>query len=272
MEAREKEGGAGGLLLAKSPTVISRTISFPPQHPGRGLGKVREEMELKSGGGEKERWLGSGKVAGEGPGRVVRSGLTGWKAAGRGEGQSHIFWKVLVFSKGVFLGIRSTRLRGSLLALTPAPSCRASRRELGFPRGPRRQAARSASLGGQACPACWEREKRAPGLVRAGSMFVLRDSAVFDWAKLLPASLFNPAWLRGWSRVSPGSGCCDGPPTSPVVARLLGTRGLQKEACPLTSEGEVGTFEPFKVIDRVPPESGSTPCPHLRRLPLSPRL
>lgn len=126
----------GGLLLAKSPTVISRTISFPLQHPGRGLGKVREEMELKSGGGGKERWLGSGKVAGEGPGRLVRRVLTSWKAAGRGEGQSHIFWKVLVFSKGVFLGILSTRLQGSLLALTPAPSCRASRRELGFPRGP----------------------------------------------------------------------------------------------------------------------------------------
>lgn len=64
----EKKSG-GKLLLAKSPTVISRTISFPLQYPGyasRGLGKVREEMELKSVGGEGKRWLGPSKVAGEG--------------------------------------------------------------------------------------------------------------------------------------------------------------------------------------------------------------
>lgn len=68
----EKKKGGKKLLLAKSPTVISRTISFPLQHPSypsRGLGKVREEMELKSGGGEQARWLGPGKVAGEGQAR-----------------------------------------------------------------------------------------------------------------------------------------------------------------------------------------------------------
>ena len=51
----------GGKLLAKSPTVISRTISFPLQHPGypsRGLREVREEKELKSGGGGEETWRG----------------------------------------------------------------------------------------------------------------------------------------------------------------------------------------------------------------------
>lgn len=50
----EKKRG-GGLLRAQSPTVISRTISFPLQHPGyasQGFGKVREEMELKGGGWE----------------------------------------------------------------------------------------------------------------------------------------------------------------------------------------------------------------------------
>lgn len=46
--------GAGerGDILAKSPTIISTTISFPlwhPGYPGPGLGKVREEMELKDG-------------------------------------------------------------------------------------------------------------------------------------------------------------------------------------------------------------------------------
>lgn len=40
--------------------------SAAPFYPSRGLGKVREEMELKSGGGEEERWLGLGGVAGEG--------------------------------------------------------------------------------------------------------------------------------------------------------------------------------------------------------------
>lgn len=60
----EKKRGGKTLLLANSPTVISRTISFPLQHPGypsRGLGKVREETELKSGGGGGKRGLGPGQ-------------------------------------------------------------------------------------------------------------------------------------------------------------------------------------------------------------------
>lgn len=53
VEAGERGWGWLG-SLAKSPTVISRTISFPLQHPGYpgpGLRKVKEEMELKDGVG-----------------------------------------------------------------------------------------------------------------------------------------------------------------------------------------------------------------------------
>lgn len=50
--ALNMEAGERGDILAKSPTVISRTFSFPlwhPGYPGPGLRKVREEKELKDG-------------------------------------------------------------------------------------------------------------------------------------------------------------------------------------------------------------------------------
>lgn len=134
---------------------------------------------------------------------------------------------------------------GQLARALPRPSCRASRRELEFPRGPAppgRQLHQPPRTG----PSRLLRKGKAHAGARPGGERVCAEGQrVLRGAKLPPASFVSPAWLRGRERVSLGSGSCDGQPTSLVVARLLGTRGLQKEACPLPSKWEVGTFEPF---------------------------
>lgn len=124
-------------LLAQSPTVISRTISFPLQHPGYprpGLRKVRGRRSLRAGWGRRgvASPLARSQVT---AGCVMRARrMEGRRTR---EGQSHGFWKGLVFSRGLFSGICTVRLWGGLLGLSPAPASRTGRRELRFPPKPR---------------------------------------------------------------------------------------------------------------------------------------
>lgn len=253
MEAWEKEVCGGVLFLANSPTVISRTISFPLQHPGypsRGLGKVREEMELKSGGGEEKRCLGPWQGRRWGPGRVARRGQDGRPQNGR-KGRA-TFWKVLVLSRGVFLRNSHCPPPGRLAGALPRPflqsrsqGARVSGRPgaarppaLRQPRGAglsrllRRGKAHARGLAGGE-PACAEGEPllresqtaaacqlRKPGpAVRAG------DGAPGKWLLRRAAELPRRRAAAGNPRAA--------------------DRSRPRGACLLPSKGKDGTFEPF---------------------------
>lgn len=177
-------------------------------------------------------------------------GTDGLEGRRTGEGQSLVFRKVLVFSRGVFSqefawpasGVARWRFSPPLLAEQVAGSSGFRRGPAPWPpalRPPRRAGlSRLLRKGKARAPsgAGWER-------VRPGLAQVLRGS------RAALAGPINPAGRPG-RRGVPGQWLLSGRPRSQGVARLLGIRRLQRsrprEAGSLPSKGWlVVTFEPF---------------------------